>query len=153
MEPHWKVVKNILCYFKHTILTGLFLHGSSNSVLQAFSNSNWVADLNDHQLVGAYCILMGNNLISCRCKKKIIIVCNSIEAKYKSLENTTLEIQWLQSILCEIDLKIPQPPMLWCDYFRATYFTTHPKFHARTKHIQIDFHYVREKVQRKKHNV
>jgi hypothetical protein len=58
---------------------------------------------------------MGNNLISCRCKKKIIIVCNSIEAKYKSLENTTLEIQWLQSILCEIDLKIPQPPMLWCD--------------------------------------
>jgi len=43
--------------------------------------------------------------------------------------------------------------MLWCDYFRATYFIAHPKFHARTKHIQIDFHYVREKVQRKKHNV
>jgi hypothetical protein len=93
---------------------------------------------------------MGNNLISWRCKQQFTVARSSTEAEYKSLADTASELQWLQSILSEISLKIPTPPpVLWCDNIRATYLTANPMFHARTKHIEIDFHYVHDQVQRK----
>jgi hypothetical protein len=53
---------------------------------------------------------MGNNLISWRCKQQFTVARSSTEAEYKSLADTASELQWLQSILSEISLKIPTPP-------------------------------------------
>jgi hypothetical protein len=71
---------------------------------------------------------------------------SSTEAEYKSLANATAELMWLQTLLKE--LKIPHPPAarLWCDNLGATYLSANPVFHARMKHIEVDFHFVRERV-------
>ena len=92
---------------------------------------------------------MGNNLISWRCKQQFTVARRSTKAKYKSLADIASELQWLQSILSKIDFKIPNPLVLWCDNIGATYLIANPMFHTRTKHIEIDFHYVRDQVQRK----
>jgi hypothetical protein len=68
-----------------------------------------------------------------------------IEAEYKSLANGAAEAIWVQSVLKELGIIQAQPSILWCDYLGATYLTANPVFHARTKHIEIDFHFVREK--------
>lgn len=71
---------------------------------------------------------------------------SSTEAEYKAIANGTAEVVWLQSLLKELRVPQPRPPVLWCDNLSATYFTANPVFHARTKHIEVDFHFVHEKV-------
>ena len=53
---------------------------------------------------------------------------------------------WVESLLQELGVTQQRVPILWCDTLGATYLTANPVFHARTKHIEIDFHFVRERV-------
>ena len=150
LEPHWQAVKRILRYLKHTISTGLFIRQSPNVAIQAFSDSDWGGDRDDRRSISAYCIFIGQNLVSWRCKQQATVARSSTEAEYKSLADTASEITWLQSLFSEIGLSSHTPPVLWCDNIGATYLTANPLFHARTKHIELDFHYVRDQVQQKK---
>ena len=70
---------------------------------------------------------------------------SSTEAKYKALANATAEIIWVKAMLKELGI-YAQTPCLWCDNLGATYLSANPVVHARTKHIEIDYHFVRERV-------
>ena len=69
-----------------------------------------------------------------------------MEAKYGAVANATAEVLWLKSLLNELGIHVKTRSVLWCDNVGATYLTANPFFHARTKHVEIDFHFVREQV-------
>jgi hypothetical protein len=71
---------------------------------------------------------------------------SSTEAEYRSLALCTQEVMWLEQILKEIGISQTHKPILWCDNIGATFLASNPQFHARTKHIEIDYHFVRERV-------
>lgn len=91
-------------------------------------------------------VFLGPNLTSWSSRKQPTVSRSSTEAEYKALANGTSEVTWVQSILKELGVCQSRPPVLWCDNLGATYLTANPVFHARTKHIEADFHFVREKV-------
>ena len=86
-------------------------------------------------------------------RKQATVSRSSTEAEYKALANATAEVIWVQNMLTELGLSHPRAASLWCDNLGATYLTANPVFHARTKHIEIDYHFVRERVANKLLNV
>lgn len=71
---------------------------------------------------------------------------SSTEAEYRSLAITCAELLWVQYLLAELNIPLDTTPTLWCDNLGATFLAANPMFHARTKHVEIDYHFVRERV-------
>ena len=94
-------------------------------------------------------MFFGSNLIAWSARKQATVSRSSTEAEYKVVANATAEIMWVLSLLQELGLSQPQPPILWCDNIGATYLSANPIFHTRTKHIEVDYHFVRERVSEK----
>lgn len=143
---HWAAVKRILRYVQGTLKLGLRVRRSKSMMVSAFSDADWAGCVDDRRSTGGFAVFLGSNLISWNAKKQATVSRSSTEAEYKALADATAEMMWVQKLLAE--LKVPHPPAarLWCDNIGATYLTANPVFHARTKHIEIDFHFVRERV-------
>jgi hypothetical protein len=158
-ENHWSAVKRILRYLKGTVSHGLLIQQHSPQVLHAyadssfnhlsaFSDADWAGDPDDRRSTGGYAIYLGSNLVSWSARKQKTVSRSSTESEYKALADAVTELTWLQSILRELHVPIRSSPTLWCDNLGATYLSANPVFHARTKHVEVDFHVVRERVAR-----
>jgi len=143
---HWTSVKRILRYIHLTSGIGLRIGKTSSTLLSAFSDADWAGDVDDRCSTGGFAIFFGSNLISWSARKQPTVSRSSTEAEYKSMANATAELIGVQSLLGELGVPVTQVPCLWCDNLDATYLAANPVFHARAKHIEIDFHFVRERV-------
>ncbi|XP_071683505.1 uncharacterized protein [Lolium perenne] len=150
---HWTAVKRILRYVKDTVNTGITFVKSSSTFLSAFSDADWAGSIDDRRSTGGFAIFVGPNLVSWSARKQATVSRSSIEAEYKSLANATAEMIWVEALLRELGVKLKDKPCLWCDNLGATYLSANSVFHARTKHIEIDFHFVRERVARNLLNI
>jgi len=85
-------------------------------------------------------------LISWKSKTQVTVSLSSAEAKYKSLRRLTAELAWLSRLLSELTLTSITPIPVQCDNLAAIYIAKNPVFHERTKHIELDCHFVRQKL-------
>jgi hypothetical protein len=67
------------------------------------------------------------------------------------MADTTIEVMWVQSVLCELRVSYLRSARLWCDNMGAKYLASNPIFHGRMKHVDIDYHFVRDQVLQKLH--
>ncbi|XP_015577713.2 uncharacterized mitochondrial protein AtMg00810-like [Ricinus communis] len=143
---HLKLVRRILRYVKGTINIGLHLSAHITINLCAFSDADCAGYPTIRRSTTGYCTFLGTNLISWCAKKQHTISRSSTEAEYHAMANTTAEITWLTYILKDLRVPLSSTPILYCDNLSALYMTINPVFHARSKHIELDYHFVCERV-------
>ncbi|XP_019197028.1 PREDICTED: uncharacterized protein LOC109190882 [Ipomoea nil] len=143
---HWAMVKRVLRYIKGTLDYGLRLSCSPIASIHAYSDSDWADCPIDRRSTSGYAVFLGTNLISWLSRKQRTVARSSTEAEYKALADVAAEVTWVVSLLRELGLHTRQPSTLWCDNLEATYLCANPVFHARTNHVEIDYHFIRDKV-------
>jgi hypothetical protein len=136
-------------YLRSCTRVGLKIVKSSSLLNTGYLDADWAGSLDDRRSTGGYAIFLGDNLILWSVRKQNIISRSSTEAEYKVVANTMIEIMWVQILMHELRIPCPPAAKLWCDNIGAKYLSTNPIFHARTKHIEVDYHFVRERVSRR----
>uniref|UniRef100_A0A803PBI7 Reverse transcriptase Ty1/copia-type domain-containing protein n=1 Tax=Cannabis sativa TaxID=3483 RepID=A0A803PBI7_CANSA len=149
-DVHWGATKRILRYLKGTMHHGLHIAPSVNLTLVGFSNADWACCPNDRKSVAGYCVYLGDSLISWSSKKQTVVARSSTESEYRALAHLAAELSWLQELLNELNFKCSSVPVIWCDNLSASALASNPIYHARTKHIEMDLHFVSDKVLDKK---
>lgn len=89
---------------------------------------------------------MGDSLISWKSKKQHVVSRSSATAEYRSIANASSDITFFQYLLQDFGIKCEAVAQLFCDNVSAIHIANNPVFHERTKHIEIDCHFVRDKI-------
>nr|KYP45054.1 Copia protein [Cajanus cajan] len=102
--------------------------------------------VDDILLIGSNTSLVSDFIQLLHAQKQHTVFHSSIEVEYRAMTNTTTELTWLTFILKDLHISLASPPILYCDNISALHMTINPVFHARSRHIELDYHFVRERV-------
>ncbi|WVZ89852.1 hypothetical protein U9M48_036205 [Paspalum notatum var. saurae] len=145
-ELHLALIKRILRYIKGTLSIGLHIGVGLVQSLTAYSDADWAGCPDSRRSTSGYGVFLGDNLVSWSSKRQTTVSCSSAEAEYRAVAHAVAECCWLQQLLQELHISIPLATIVYCENISAIYMTADPVHHRRTKHIEIDIHFVRKKV-------
>ena len=148
-ESHWKAEKKVLQYLKGTLSFGIMYTDEFDVELAGYSDSDWAGNLDDRKSTTGYVFNIGSGPISWNSKKQPTVSLSSTEAEYKALCSATCEAIWLRRILEDVGETQQAPTVIRCDNQSTIKLANNPIYHARTKHIETQHHFVREKLQSK----
>ncbi|GJS06441.1 ribonuclease H-like domain-containing protein [Tanacetum coccineum] len=136
-EPHFAAFKRILCYVQGT------LEGAS---LVGYTDADWAGCPFTRRSTFGYCIFLGDNLLSWCAKRQHTVSRSNAEAEYRGVSNVVAETVWRRNLLRELHSPLLTATLVYCDNVSAVYMSANPVQHQRTKHIEIDIHFVRDMV-------
>nr|GEW52115.1 ribonuclease H-like domain-containing protein [Tanacetum cinerariifolium] len=126
---------------------GVALYASATTSLVGYIDADWAGCPSTRRSTSGYCVFLGDNLLSWSSKRQHTISRSSAEAEYCGVANVVAETAWLRNLLRELHSPLSTATLVYCDNISAVYLSANPVQHQRTKHIEIDIHFVRDMVQ------
>lgn len=143
-QTHISSVKRIFRYLRK--YPNLGIEYSNNPYLIGYADSDYAGDKSTYKSTSGYAFFFGNGPISFQSKLQSIVALSSTEAEYISLCNSAKEATFLQELLKEIGYYKQDNIPIYSDNNGAILLSQNPVFHARTKHINVRYHFIRQKV-------
>ncbi|CAM8909312.1 unnamed protein product [Rhodiola kirilowii] len=140
---HLKAANRVLRYIKGAPAQGIFFSSTLQLQMSAYCDADWAACPKTRRSVTGFCIVIGESLVSWRTKKQAIVSRSSVESEYRAMAAVCTEVIWLLRLFFEMHASISTPIKLYCDNQAALHIAKNPVFHERTKHIELDCHFVR----------
>ena len=166
-KEHMEAIDRILRYLKTTPGKGLFFSKGNqqgieiytdgtkkksdfdDSEVEVFTDADWAGSIDDRRSTTGYCTFVRGNLVTWRSKKQPVVSKSSAESEYRALSLGICEGIWVVRLLKELGIPINAPIKMWCDSMAALKIASNPVQHDRTKHVEIDRHFIREKIEAK----
>ena len=146
-KQHWEGIKRILRYLKGTVDYGLLYSCHEGSaMLKGYSDADWAGDPNTRRSTPGYTFQIYGNLISWQSKRQATVAKLSSEAEYIALSIAGQEAIWLRRLITDLGIKLKEPTILFEDNQSAIELSKNPKYHNRTKQIDVSYHFIREQV-------
>ena len=151
-QAHWEGVKRVISYLGSTKNLWLTFGGTSKNLLKGYSDADWASQKHRHSISG-YSFHYGIGAVSWSSKKQQIVAQSSTEAEYIAQTHAAKEGVWLKAFTEEVCGTRGGAMLINCDNQGAIALAKDNKFHSRTKHIDIRYHYIRKSVENKKISV
>lgn len=120
---------------------------NSSLKIEAFVDADWAGDPSDRRSHGGYISCFGGNIVSWRSAKQQTVARSTTEAEYRSVADAAAELNWIRNVLVKLGVKVVDPMTIWCDNVGATYLAANPVWHSMSKHMGVNYHFIREQVQ------
>ncbi|RVW40871.1 Retrovirus-related Pol polyprotein from transposon RE2 [Vitis vinifera] len=145
-DSHWDAVIRILRYIKNTPGQGVLYENRGHTQVVGYTDADWVGSPTNRRSTSGYCVFIGGNLISWKSEKQDVMARSSAEAEYRAMALATYELIWLKHLLQELRFGKDEQMKFIRDNQAALHIAPNPVFHERTKHIEVDCHFIREKI-------
>ncbi|KAK8946894.1 hypothetical protein KSP39_PZI006799 [Platanthera zijinensis] len=145
-KPHWDAAIRVLHYLKGCPDKGILYSKTGHLRVESWTDADYAGSVSDRRSTSSYCMFLEGNLVTWRSKKQSVVSRSSAEAEYRAMALGICELLWPRILLTDLKIPIENPMILYCDNKSAISIAADPVQHDRTKHIEIDRHFIREKL-------
>lgn len=146
-QVHFEAAYRVLKYLKGSPGQGLMFRKRNNLQIEVYTDADWAGNTSDRRSISGYCTFIGGNLVTWRSKKQSVVARSSAEAELRSLAHGICEAIWIKRVLEELQVPLTVPMKIYCDNKAAISIAHNPVLHDRTKHIEVDKHFIKEKIE------
>jgi hypothetical protein len=145
-EKQMEIVHRIFRYLKSALGKGLMLYKNGHLEVEGYTDADWVGSITDRRSTSGYCTFVGGNVVTWHSKKQSVVARTSAKAEFRAMAHGICEMLWLKAILKELGVHSKDPMKLYCDNKAAISIAHNPIQHDRTKHVEVDRHFIKEKL-------
>ncbi len=146
-------MRRILRCIKHILQCGIFYEAKSQLQVHGYTYADWAGYVSDRRSSSGFMFSFGNGAVSWSSKKQPIVALLITEVKYRGVTITTCEVVLLQKLLSDVGQLVDAPIAIYYDNISSILLANNPIYHARTKHIKVHYHFIKEKVLTKEINL
>ena len=127
----------------------MFFSKNSGHHVSGYINADWAGARNDGKSTSGYFMFVGGNLVTWRSKKQKLVSRSSAEAEFRGMVHGVCKLLWIKRILRDLGIGVISPMQLYWDNQAAVKIANNPVQHDRTKHVDIDRHFIKDHLERK----
>lgn len=147
LPEHIQALKRVLRYLKSTVNVGLNYTGTDTKLtapaLIGYSDADWGQSYDRRSITG-YTFLLCGGAISWQSKKQRTVALSTVEAEYMATTHAAKEALWWRTVFNGLGYDTQQPTIIWSDSQGSISLAGNPEHHTRTKHIDIQYHFIRQ---------
>lgn len=146
-QEHMELVTRIIRYLKGSPGRGVMYKNNGNLDVCGYTDADWAGSQVDRRSTSGYFTFVGGNLVTWRSKKQNVVALSSAEAEFRGMTKGMCELLWIQKLMIELGYPPRKEMDLFCDNKAAIDISQNPVQHDRTKHIEVDRHFIKEKLE------